>query len=90
MTLPGYKYAIEHALARRDSLALSDGCGELSHVDLSEDREWLDAESDVEETRFQSFLDGTQFPDMKSLFEYDRRNSFIDFPLTCRTLRTFD
>ena len=64
----------------------SDKSDVLDQVDVGEDREWLDVESDIEETMFQSLVDEAQFTDLMTMFAHVRETSSIDFPSICRNL----
>ena len=70
-------------LERRNSLDSSGDSEPLSQVDLAEDEEWEDLESDTEESSFLSLVDDERFPRMDDMFEHVKARTSIDFPAIC-------
>ena len=70
--------------SKEGSLDFSDDSSTFSRVDLREDKEWEDVESDEEEgVQYVSLVDDRTFPNLRSMFEHVRTASSIDFPGLC-------
>ena len=78
--------SIRRSPETRDSSTATDDSGVLSNVDLREDREWEDAEDDVEEPSFLSLVDGETFSDIQSMFDHVKATSSLDFLAVCQAL----
>ena len=74
---------------RRNSTESSDGSGPPSRVNLAEDREWEDVESDTEQSSFLSLVDDERFSRLEDMFEHVKAKVFIDVPAICETFGAF-